>query len=150
MYNVDEIKNLGLKDIHLGAEPTNLGLYAMYLLAAVAAVAVLVFLLVRIIPVLKDVLRLTKMFFKSSSFVADMNRLMKESCGRYFPKEKYASLSGKKWIEFLDRTGICNFSGIVDDWDALLYSNHILTKQERRRLYRHGLLWLCSNLWRFA
>lgn len=150
MYKVEEISNLGLKDIHLGAEPTNMGLYITYILVALIVLVVLILLLIRVVPVIRDLFRLTRIFFSSSSFVADMNRLLKESCGRYFPKERYASLSGKKWIDFLDGTGICHFSKIVEDWDSLLYGEHILTRQEKRKLYRHGVLWLCSNLWRFA
>ncbi|MBQ8706999.1 MAG: DUF4381 domain-containing protein [Succinivibrionaceae bacterium] len=150
MYNVEEIKNLGLKDIHLGAEPTNLSLYLWYGLLSAAAIALAVFILLRTVPVLKDMIRLTRAFYRSDSFASDLNLILKDAGLRYFPRDRIASLAGRNWTEFLDRTGLCSFTKSFDDWDGMLYGNRILTRQERRRLYRHGMLWLCSNLWRLA
>ncbi len=148
MYNVEEIKNLGLKDIHLGAEPTNLSTYLWYALAVVVCIIVLVLFLRHIIPTIRELKDLTMAFTRSSSFVTDLNRILKTSCLRYYPQERIASLSGEKWIDFLDHTGMSNFTKFKNDWDGIFYGSHILTKQEKRALYRNAMLWLCSNFWR--
>ena len=78
----------------------------------------------------------------------EQKRLALRNALRYFPREKVASLSGTRWLEFLDHTGLCHLSRTVSDWDSMAYGGHILTRSERRSLYRQGFLWLCSNVWR--
>ncbi len=148
MYNVEEIKNLGLKDIHVGPDPTDLGVYLWIAAGAVLCLALLWVILRHCIPVFRDLSHLTSAFLRADNFAGEMGRILKNAALRYFPREKVASLSGTRWLEFLDHTGLCHLSRTVSDWDSMAYGGHILTRSERRSLYRQGFLWLCSNVWR--
>ncbi len=148
MYTTEEIKNLGLKDIHVGALPSSMGSWIIIIVATIAIFTIILMVVHHFKPVAINMFSLLKCYFKSDNFACDLNKILKVAAIRSYAPETIASLSGEKWTNFLDKTGHTHFSTLVSDWNALLYGNGVITSSEKFALLRNGLLWLFANSWR--
>lgn len=148
MINTETIKNLGLKDIHLGAEPTLVQEYITYGVLAVIAVALLLYIVIRLCPIAMALKSILVAFFKSKKFPQDLNLLLKQTAIKLYKREQVARLIGADWLNFLDHKSLSNFKGFADRWDELLYSRCEVTKRDQRALLINSILWIFSNFWR--
>lgn len=148
MVSSETIKNLGLKDIHTGPEPTALREFLIYGSLAVIAVIAAAYIIYRLVPVFRALLSFISAYFKSSRYPQELNRLLKDSCMIFYKRDQVAKLIGNDWLNFLDHRSLSNFSSFRDRWDELLYSQCEVTRKEKRSLLINSILWILSNFWR--
>ena len=160
MVNTETIKNLGLKDIHVGSEPALIHEYIICGALVLFLVLLAAYAVYRLWPVFKAALAMIIVFFKSVKYPQELNSLLKETSLKLYKRDQVAKLTGRDWLDFLDRRSLSNFRslkrdwaivlivGFADRWDEILYSRCDITRGERRSLLINSLLWILSNFWR--
>ena len=148
MVNTETIKNLGLKDIHVGSEPALIHEYIICGALVLFLVLLAAYAVYRLWPVFKAALAMIIVFFKSVKYPQELNSLLKETSLKLYKRDQVAKLTGRDWLDFLDRRSLSNFRSFADRWDEILYSRCDITRGERRSLLINSLLWILSNFWR--
>ena len=148
MVNTETIKNLGLKDIHVGSEPALIHEYIICGALVLFLVLLAAYAVYRLWPVFKAALAMIIVFFKSVKYPQELNSLLKETSLKLYKRDQVAKLTGRDWLDFLDRRSLSNFRSFADRWDEILYSRGDITRGERRSLLSNSLLWILSNFWR--
>lgn len=148
MVNTETIKNLGLKDIHVGSEPALIHEYIICGALVLFLVLLAAYAVYRLWPVFKAALAMIIVFFKSVKYPQELNALLKETSLKLYKRDQVAKLTGRDWLDFLDRRSLSNFRSFADRWDEILYSRCDITRGERRSLLINSLLWILSNFWR--
>ena len=148
MVNTETIKNLGLKDIHVGSEPALIHEYIICGALVLFLVLLAAYAVYRLWPVFKAALAMILVFFISVQYPQELNSLLKETSLKLYKRDQVAKLTGRDWLDFLDRRSLSNFRSFADRWDEILYSRCDITRGERRSLLINSLLWILSNFWR--
>ena len=148
MVNTETIKNLGLKDIHVGSEPALIHEYIICGALVLFLVLLAAYAVYRLWPVFKAALAMIIVFFKSVKYPQELNSLLKETSLKLYKRDQVAKLTGRDWLDSLDRRSLSNFRSFADRWDEILYSRCDITRGERRSLLINSLLWILSNFWR--
>ena len=139
---------LGLKDIHVGSEPALIHEYIICGALVLFLVLLAAYAVYRLWPVFKAALAMIIVFFKSVKYPQELNSLLKETSLKLYKRDQVAKLTGRDWLDFLDRRSLSNFRSFADRWDEILYSRCDITRGERRSLLINSLLWILSNFWR--
>ncbi len=92
-----------LRDIHEGTPPVDYSFWWLWIVFALFVIAVIAYVIWRLVPLFQAYLRLRKIDIKSEAFVPLVNYWLKETALIMYPREKIAGLCGEKWLEFLDR-----------------------------------------------
>lgn len=109
-----------LYDIHEGTPPVDASLWWLGVVAAVAVIVAVIYVLVRLMPYFKAYSRLQTIKLNDDNFVLRVNYWLKQTCLISHKRKEFARLYGHSWLNFLDGTGNTNFNEFRNFWDAAL------------------------------
>ena len=106
---------LSLSRLHDIVEPEAVSLWpsapGWILLYGLASVLLIVLAFNRYVRWRRDAYRRQALALLPDTPENELNGLLKRVALSHWPREEVASLTGDAWLEFLDRTGGCSFSG---------------------------------------
>ena len=144
----------GLKPLHTSPEPAvfHLAWGWWIMIFSLLLSAFLLFLFVRFLLRREKRLALTELkHLKKASdetFISNVNALLKRAAIIRYGSEKVASLYGKAWLDFLNKTKGCRFpDNFVELLEKNLYAGkRVLSEEERKDIGKQASLWIKKNL----
>lgn len=70
-----------------------------------------------------------------------INLLLKKTAAHFWPREQFAGLHTREWLNFLDKNSSCQFSRFADEWERWSYSDTTLSIPEKKAIIRECKRW---------